>query len=145
MDFSQPQIGWGKVNNFSFFHPHALRKFHATTIENKSLADALQGRKRDSVTESYYKTDPKRLKEKYLGVLPLLTVSPVVVNVLDDEGSKKIKLLEEALAKERRDRLADKEKVDRVLKDLLGKIWDKLILYFLMGRIVVLTLNQLKL
>ncbi|MDR3291501.1 MAG: hypothetical protein LBT10_05050 [Methanobrevibacter sp.] len=76
---------------------------------------------KDSVTESYYKTDPKRLKEKYLDVLHLLIINPVVVNVLDDEGSKKIKLLEKALADDRRARLADKEKMDRILKDLLGE------------------------
>jgi integrase len=36
------KIGWKKVNTHNFFHPHALRKFHATTIEDTGLANALQ-------------------------------------------------------------------------------------------------------
>jgi hypothetical protein len=65
---------WGQVGYYGFFRSHGLRKFHATTIEDKSLADALQGRKRDSITESYYKQNPKRIKERYLEVLPKLTI-----------------------------------------------------------------------
>ena len=65
---------WGKTGFSGFFHSHALRKFHATVIEDKSLADALQGRKRDLITESYYKQNPKRIKELYLEIVHKLRV-----------------------------------------------------------------------
>jgi site-specific recombinase XerD len=66
---------WGKVGYYGFFRSHALRKFHATVIEDKSLADALQGRKRDSITESYYKLNPERIRERYIEVLDQLTIN----------------------------------------------------------------------
>jgi len=66
---------WGKVGYYSFFRSHGLRKFHATSIEDKSLADALQGRKRDSITESYYKLNPDRIRERYIEVLDKLTIN----------------------------------------------------------------------
>ena len=65
---------WGKTGFFGFFHSHALRKFHATVIEDKSLVDALQGRKRDLITESYYKQNPKRIKQLYLEVVHKLRI-----------------------------------------------------------------------
>lgn len=69
------QNNWGKVSYYSFFRSHALRKFHATSLEDKSLADALQGRKRDSITESYYKLNPERIRERYIEVLDKLTIN----------------------------------------------------------------------
>lgn len=73
---------WGQIGYYGFFRSHALRKFHATVIEDKSLADALQGRRRDSITESYYKLNPERIRGRYLEVLPKLRISqePAVFN-----------------------------------------------------------------
>jgi integrase len=110
------RCGWGKVNKYSFFHTHALRKFHATIIEDTGFANALQGRKPDSVTESYFKHNPKRLREKYLDHLDKLTVDPVIVTRVDDEGTKRINELESALERERLARLSFEEKLDKIIK-----------------------------
>jgi integrase len=75
---------WGQVGYYGFFRSHALRKFHATVIEDKSLADALQGRRRDSITESYYKLNPERIKERYIEVLPKLRISQKPVEINND-------------------------------------------------------------
>jgi len=60
---------WGKVGFSDFFHSHALRHYHGTMIGDKSLVDALQGRKRDHITETYIKHDPFKIKEEYLKVM----------------------------------------------------------------------------
>jgi hypothetical protein len=65
---------WEKVGYFGFFRSHTLRKFHASAIENQSLANALQGRKRDKTTESYFKYNPKRIKERYLKIVDKLII-----------------------------------------------------------------------
>jgi hypothetical protein len=78
---------WGKVGYYAFFRSHALRKFHATAIEDKSLGDALQGRKRDNITESYYKQNPERIRERYIEVLPKITINE---NELTEENKFEI-------------------------------------------------------
>lgn len=65
---------FGKVGHGNFFHSHALRKFHATTIGNRDLVNALQGRKPDNTTGAYFKDNPNRLKEEYVKVLPKITI-----------------------------------------------------------------------
>jgi integrase len=92
---------WGKVGYYGFFRSHALRKFHATTIEDKSLADCLQGRMRDSITESYYKQNPQRIKERYLEILPKLRISQDSFVVNNEYKSLQIenKILNERLNK----------------------------------------------
>lgn len=85
------KLNWGKVNHYNFFHPHALRKFHATTIEDIGLANTLQGRKSDLITETYFKNNPKRIKEKYLEHLPKLTINKTVVNTVDSEATKELR------------------------------------------------------
>lgn len=47
----------------NFFHTHAMRKFHATTIEDVDLANALQGCKPSTIQESYFINNNKRLRE----------------------------------------------------------------------------------
>lgn len=91
------KLGWGKVKNYIFFHSHALRKFHATMIEETGLANALQGRKPDPITGAYFKVNPKRIKEKYTQYLPKLTINETKVNILNDEGYKKLEKLENEL------------------------------------------------
>ncbi|MDR2830071.1 MAG: integrase [Methanobrevibacter sp.] len=85
------KLGWGKVNKYSFFRPHNLRKFNATTIEDISFANTIQGRKADTITETYFKNNPIRIKEKYLEYLPRLTIYKTVVTNLDSAEVKKLK------------------------------------------------------
>lgn len=115
--------GWGKIDNYGFFHPHSLRKFHASTIEDISFANFLQGRKSDSITETYFKQNPKRVVEKYLEHLPKLTINKTVVNKIDDDSTKEIKKeladTKERLVKveEEKANMAD-EIYERVMKDI---------------------------
>ena len=95
---------WGQVGYYGFFRSHALRKFHATVIEDKSLADALQGRRRDSITESYYKLNPERIRERYLEVLPKLRISEKPVEINNDYNKLK---RENELLNERLNKLED--------------------------------------
>ncbi|MCL2156392.1 MAG: integrase [Methanobrevibacter sp.] len=92
---------WGQVGYYGFFRSHALRKFHATVIEDKSLADALQGRRRDSVTESYYKLNPERIRERYLEVFHKLRIfqKPIELNNGYNQLKKDNESLNERLKK----------------------------------------------
>jgi site-specific recombinase XerD len=106
-------LGWGKVNNNVFFHSHALRKFNATVIEDRDFANTIQGRKADSISEAYFKNNPKRIKERYLEYLPKLTINKTIINRIDDEGHKKIKKLE----KEKEDLESRVEVMEKILLD----------------------------
>ena len=61
------QMGWGFKGNYRFFRSHTLRKYHASNIQlPQEYVDALQGRSKDSVHETYIKTNPDKLKEIYV-------------------------------------------------------------------------------
>lgn len=115
------KIGWGKVNYYSFFHSHSIRKYHATLIEDMGLANALQGRKADSVTEAYFKHNPKRIKEKYMEHLPKLTINKTEINILNDEGTKKLKKVEAELAEMKQNKEQEREEI---ISDVLKIIQD---------------------
>ncbi len=78
-------------SNTNFFHSHALRKFHATTIEDVDLANALQGRKSNPIKESYFKTNPKRLRERYTPYLNKLMINKVETFIVESEEFKTVK------------------------------------------------------
>ena len=59
-------MNWGFKGKYRFFRTHTLRKFHASNIGLAAeYVDALQGRSKNEVHETYIKTNPKRLKEIY--------------------------------------------------------------------------------
>ena len=58
---------WGVKGKYRFFRTHTLRKFHASNIQlSAEYVDALQGRSKNSVHETYIKTNPDKLKEIYI-------------------------------------------------------------------------------
>ena len=60
-------MNWGFKGKYRFFRTHALRKFHASNINlSAEYIDALQGRSKNIVHETYIKTNPKELKEIYI-------------------------------------------------------------------------------
>ena len=64
------RLGMGFVGNYRFFRSHSLRKFHASNIGlSADYVDELQGRAKTKVHEAYIKTNPKRLKEIYMGAM----------------------------------------------------------------------------
>lgn len=61
------QMGWGNKGKYRFFRTHTLRKFHASNIQLASeYVDALQGRSKNNVHETYIKTNPQELKKIYI-------------------------------------------------------------------------------
>ena len=64
------KLNMGFVGRYRFFRSHALRKFHASNIGlSADIVDELQGRAKTKVHEAYIKTNPKRLKEIYMGAM----------------------------------------------------------------------------
>ena len=64
------KLNWGFVGHYRFFRSHALRKFHASNIGlSADIVDELQGRAKTKVHEAYIKTNPKKLKEIYMGAM----------------------------------------------------------------------------
>ena len=64
------KLDMGFVGRYRFFRSHALRKFHASNIGlSADIVDELQGRGKTRVREAYIKTNPKRLKEIYIGAM----------------------------------------------------------------------------
>jgi integrase len=78
-------------SRINFFHSHALRKFHATTIEDVDLANSLQGRKSNPIKESYFKNNPKRLRERYIPYLNKLMINRVETFSIESEEFKTVK------------------------------------------------------
>ena len=63
-------LDMGFVGRYRFFRAHSLRKYHASNIGlSKDHIDELQGRAKTKVHEAYIKTNPKRLKEIYMGAM----------------------------------------------------------------------------
>ena len=88
------KLGFGFVGKYRFFRSHALRKYHASNIGlSADYVDALQGRVRTKVHEAYIKTNPKRLKEVYMGAMANVMVFDDWLDenkVLDKKGNNSI-------------------------------------------------------
>ena len=66
---------WGFKGKFRFFRSHTLRKFHASNLGLEAeYIDALQGRSKNPIHETYIKTNPEKLKRKYERVLKNITI-----------------------------------------------------------------------
>lgn len=64
------ELGFGYKGSYRFLRPHTLRKFHASNIGlSEDNIDLLQGRSRDSVHETYIKTNPSEFKKVYMNVM----------------------------------------------------------------------------
>lgn len=63
-------MNWGFKGRYRFFRTHSLRKFHASNIGlSAEYVDALQGRSKSIIHETYIKTNPEKLKEMYESVM----------------------------------------------------------------------------
>jgi len=64
------RMDFGFKGRYRFFRSHTMRKFHASNINlTEEYIDALQGRSKDKVHETYIKTNPKELKEIYMSAM----------------------------------------------------------------------------
>lgn len=114
--------GYPRLGEMRFFHAHALRKFHATQIEDIGLANALQGRKSNSIIESYFKKNPQRLRERYLEHLNKLMINKVeTFNIKSDEF-----LRLEKDNKQKEQRLNELEEKDRMREEQMKRVLDEL-------------------
>lgn len=69
------ELNFGYKGAHRFFRPHTLRKFHASNIGlSEGNIDLLQGRSRDSIHETYIKTNPERFKKTYMAVMDNVTI-----------------------------------------------------------------------
>lgn len=74
-------MGWGFKGKYRFFRSHALRKFHASNIGlSAEYIDALQGRSKSEVHETYIKTNPDKLKQIYASAM-----KNVMINYHDED------------------------------------------------------------
>lgn len=72
-------MGWGKRGHYRFFRSHTLRKFHASNIGLPAeYIDALQGRQKNKIHETYIKTNPKELKKYYMDNMDNVRIFPKV-------------------------------------------------------------------
>ena len=97
---------------YSFWRSHGLRKYFISTIINNTgdhiLADYLVGHKISALKRAYWKADPKKLKEKYLEVLPYLSIDEVKVKDIETKEYKELKEKNKAL----------QEQVDQINKNM---------------------------
>ena len=78
-------LGWGRKGNYRFFRTHSLRKFHASNIGlNAEYVDALQGRSKNPVHETYIKVNPDKLKEVYKSAM-----HNVIINEIEQRNVEK--------------------------------------------------------
>lgn len=63
-------LGWGSIGRYRFFRTHTLRKFHASNIGlSADMVDALEGRSKNSIHETYIKVNPDELRSVYREVM----------------------------------------------------------------------------
>lgn len=91
------KLGFGWKQTRRKFHPHALRKYFATTLTSNDMdfltTEFLLGHTLSSVQQSYYYANPGRLRNKYLRVMCYLSFT-MEVSVVDVDSREKRELLE---------------------------------------------------
>lgn len=116
------RMGWGKSGRFIFFHPHSLRKFFATTLNNNrvpfTFTHWLLGHKIDitteTVTDPYIKNnDLEKLKREYHRVIPYLSIKETDVDVIEDNQTRKFK----AQLKQQSEEIAELKRTIGIISD----------------------------
>ena len=80
------KMKWGFKGKYRFFRSHTLRKFHASNIGlSAEYVDALQGRSKNEIHETYIKTNPSKLKGIYMSVMKNVMIFPKNDDVVKKE------------------------------------------------------------
>ena len=80
------ELGFGYKGAYRFLRPHTLRKFHASNIGlSEDNIDLLQGRSRDSVHETYIKTNPSEFKKVYMNVMKNVEIMNTKKDIIHEE------------------------------------------------------------
>ncbi len=89
-EYINDYMGWGFKGHYRFFRSHALRKFHASNIGLPTeYIDALQGRSKNNIHETYIKTNPNTLKKIYMKNMHNIFIYPIVK---ENENSEEINI-----------------------------------------------------
>lgn len=90
------RLGMGMKDTRVYFHPHALRKYFATTLTSNDVdylaTEFLLGHKLRGSSSSYYFANPERLKNKYVRVMDYLNFT-MNVNYCDINSREREELL----------------------------------------------------
>ena len=117
------RLDFGRLKTRCRFHPHALRRFFATTLTNAGCdflsVEFMLGHKLSPVQEAYYKADPVRLRQKYMQYLRYVTF-------LEDIRVRDIKSSELEELEELRTWKQDSVERIRHLEEMINLIGDKL-------------------
>lgn len=104
----------------SFWRPHACRSYVESIIINHNgdrvLADYMVGHVITGSTRSYWKSDPEKIKKRYLEVLPLLSLDGI--NVKDYESKEFKTLLKDSLKKD--EKISNMEERMEIIEGLLA-------------------------
>ena len=82
---------WGKRGTRDYFSSHRIRALHASLIEDKNLANYLEGRKPDPITQAYFKRDKDRLREKYKTHMHKFTIYANYMVMINSEAYEQLK------------------------------------------------------
>lgn len=117
------RLDFGRLKTRCRFHPHALRRFFATTLTNAGCdflsVEFMLGHKLSPVQEAYYKADPVRLRQKYMQYLRYVTF-------LEDIRVRDIKSSELEELEELREWKRDSVERIRHLEEMMNLIDGKL-------------------
>lgn len=91
------KLGMGWKTTRRHFHPHALRKFFATTLTSNDVdflsTEFLLGHTLTNVQSSYYFANPERLRNKYVHIMDKLTFT-MHFEIVDVDSREKRELEE---------------------------------------------------
>lgn len=80
------KMKWGFKGKYRFFRSHSLRKFHASNIGlSVECIDALQGRAKSEVHETYIKINPVKLKKIYKSVMDNVVILNKEQEIINQE------------------------------------------------------------
>ena len=83
---------WPKIKNYYYFGCHRLRKRHASLlIRDKELANYLEGRKEDRITQTYFFEDPEKVRDEYKKHIPALTIGKAEYYGVSSEEYEELK------------------------------------------------------
>jgi integrase len=88
------KCGFGKQGRSRFFTSHKLRKYFATTLEANGMPHLmtrwLMGHSIESLTNSYFKPDIRQMKNRYIEMLPFLSLEKVEPVGVETEDYKEL-------------------------------------------------------
>lgn len=114
---------WPKIKNYYYFGCHRLRKRHASLlIRDKELANYLEGRKEDRITQTYFFEDPEKVRDEYKKHIPDLTIGKAEFYGVASEEYEELKEENERITKDyaklKNSMEAQKSEYEKKIRDL---------------------------